>query len=87
MAQNEERDARMRGKEQAALAYIERCVRERGYPPTVREIAEHLHYGSSESGARIIDRLSERGLLRVERGLPRAITITETGMKQLTEDM
>jgi repressor LexA len=69
----------------AALQLIEKSVRERGYPPSRSEIAEHLGMAAKGSTQPVIERMKEQGLIRVERHSPRAITITEAGMKALTE--
>lgn len=73
------------------LRFIERCVRERGYPPSRQEIAEELELQSKGSTQPIMDRLVDKGLLRVatgdHRARTRAITITEAGMKAITEEL
>jgi len=73
-----------------ALRFIKRMVAERGYPPSRQEIAEELELSSKSSTQPIMERLVERGLLRVANGdykaRNRAITITEAGMKAITEE-
>lgn len=71
----------------AVLQFIEKNVRERGYPPSRAEIAEHLGLGAKGATQPVIERMKEQGLIRVERHSPRAISITEAGMKALTEDV
>ena len=75
------------------LRFIERCMRERGYPPSRQEIAEELELQSKGSTQPIMDRLVEQGLLRIpkteqgQRAVVRAVTITEAGMKAITEEL
>lgn len=70
-----------------ALAFIAETVRRRGYPPSRQEIADHLGFAGRGSTQPIIERMKERGLIRVDPQSPRAMTITEAGMKALTEEM
>ena len=75
------------------LRYTERCMRARGYPPSRQEIAEELELQSKGSTKPIMDRLVEKGLLRIpkteqgQRAVVRAVTITEAGMKAITEEL
>jgi SOS-response transcriptional repressor LexA len=76
-----------------ALRFIRKMVAERGYPPTRQEIADELELRSKGSTQPIIERLVERGLLVVakrpdgQRADTRAITITEAGMKAITDEL
>lgn len=77
----------MSEQDDKALEYIANLVETRGYPPSVRELAEHLGYSSSERGHYALRRLVNRGLITVAAHTPRGITITEAGMVALTEEM
>lgn len=70
-----------------ALPFISNYVREHGYPPSREEIAEHLGLAGRGAAQPIIERLRDRGLIKVNPGIPRGISITEAGAKALTEEL
>lgn len=72
---------------QRALQFIADTMRARGYPPSRQEIADHVGYAGRGATQPVIERLVQQGLLRVEPGQARTITITEAGMKALTEEL
>lgn len=57
------------------LEFIRRTVRERGYPPTVREIGEAVGLTSSSSVHAQLANLERRGLLHKDPSKPRAMTL------------
>lgn len=60
-------------KQQQILDVIRASARERGYPPTVREIGALVGLASPSSVAHHLDVLAERGLLRRDARGPRAL--------------
>ena len=62
-------------KERKILAFLERCLKERGYPPTVREICSELECHSSSTGKRYLDQLENQGYIRRNPLKPRAVEI------------
>ena len=64
-------------RQQRILEFIERTVRERGYPPTVREIGEAVGLTSSSSVHAQLANLERKGLLRKDPTKPRAMTLAE----------
>ena len=64
-------------RQQRILDFIARTVRERGYPPTVREIGEAVGLTSSSSVHAQLANLERRGLLHKDPTKPRAITTNE----------
>jgi repressor LexA len=60
-------------RQRRILEYIERTVRDRGYPPTVREIGEAVGLTSSSSVHSQLANLERKGLLRRDPTKPRAI--------------
>jgi repressor LexA len=58
------------------LQFIRTTVRDRGYPPTVREIGEAVGLTSSSSVHSQIANLERRGLLRKDPTKPRAIGLS-----------
>jgi len=64
-------------RQRRILEYISQTVRERGYPPTVREIGEAVGLTSSSSVHAQIANLERRGLLHKDPTKPRAMTLAE----------
>ncbi|HET9671565.1 MAG TPA: transcriptional repressor LexA [Actinomycetota bacterium] len=62
-------------RQQRILDFIGRTVRERGYPPTVREIGEAVGLTSSSSVHAQLANLEKKGLLHKDPTKPRAMTL------------
>jgi repressor LexA len=62
-------------RQQRILDFIADTVRERGYPPTVREIGEAVGLTSSSSVHAQLANLEKKGLLRKDPTKPRAMTL------------
>lgn len=60
------------------IEFIRLTIHERGYPPTVRELADHYGLSTSTVHDRL-RKLQAEGVIRVEAGRARAITIVEGG--------
>ncbi|HSH25052.1 MAG TPA: transcriptional repressor LexA [Massilibacterium sp.] len=59
------------------LNFIKQEVREKGYPPSVREIAEAVGLASSSTVHGHLERLQQKGLIRRDPTKPRAIEILD----------
>lgn len=64
-------------RQQRILDFIERTVRERGYPPTVREIGDAVGLTSSSSVHAQLANLERMGLLTKDPSKPRAMTLSD----------
>jgi repressor LexA len=64
-------------RQQAILEFIKREVRDKGYPPSVREIGEAVGLASSSTVHGHLDRLEKKGLIRRDPTKPRAIEILD----------
>jgi repressor LexA len=64
-------------RQQRILGFIASTVRERGYPPTVREIGEAVGLTSSSSVHAQLANLEKKGLLLKDPTKPRAMTLAE----------
>jgi repressor LexA len=62
-------------RQRRILEYIRTATRERGYPPTVREIGEAVGLTSSSSVHSQLENLERRGYLRKDPTKPRAIGV------------
>ncbi|NWL89586.1 hypothetical protein DMN77_18725 [Paenibacillus sp. 79R4] len=59
-----------------ALQFIKSFVSNNGYPPTVREIADHMHYQSASTAFQLLEQLVKKGY--VNKGdRPRMIQLTQ----------
>lgn len=65
--------ARLSERQRQILVHIEKCMRERGYPPSVREIGEAVGLSSSATVHNHLATLQELGYLRRDPTKPRAI--------------
>ena len=64
-------------RQQRILEFISQTVRERGYPPTVREIGEAVGLTSSSSVHAQLANLERRGLLHKDPSKPRAMALSD----------
>ncbi len=75
-------DTMLSGKKLQILEYIEACLRERGYPPTVREIGEAVGLTSSSTVHTHLSNLEKIGLLRRDPSKPRALELLKDTAKK-----
>lgn len=75
--------AKLTPRQREILDYIGKQIRERGYPPSVREIGEAIGLSSSSTVHGHLARLEEKGYLRRDPDKPRAIEVT--GERQLRQ--
>ncbi len=68
-------------RQQRILEFIAETVRDRGYPPTVREIGEAVGLTSSSSVHAQLSNLEKMGLLHKDPTKPRAMTLATDGSK------
>lgn len=63
------------GRQRQILEYIQKCVEEKGYPPSVREIGQAVGLSSSSTVHGHLSRLEQKGYLRRDPTKPRAIEL------------
>jgi repressor LexA len=68
-------------RQQRILEFIAETVRDRGYPPTVREIGDAVGLTSSSSVHAQLANLEKMGLLRKDPTKPRAMTLATDGAR------
>ena len=64
------------GKRLEILDFISSCLRERGYPPSVREIGQAVGLASSATVHSHLAVLQKEGFLQRDPTKPRAITVS-----------
>jgi repressor LexA len=67
-------------RQRRILEFINSATRDRGYPPTVREIGEAVGLTSSSSVHSQLENLERKGYLRKDPTKPRAIATGEAGV-------
>ncbi len=68
---------KLSNRQKAILDYIKQEVKEKGYPPSVREIGEAVGLASSSTVHGHLERLEKRGLIRRDPTKPRAIEVLD----------
>lgn len=77
--------AKLSPRQQAILNFIKQEVREKGYPPSVREIGEAVGLASSSTVHGHLSRLEKKGLIRRDPTKPRAIEILDEDKAKLPD--
>ncbi len=68
---------RLTARQQQVLDFIKRRIRERGYPPSVREIGAAIGLSSSSTVHGHLNRLEEKGFIKRDPTKPRAIEVLD----------
>lgn len=76
-------EGRMKEREKRILEYMKSEIREKGYPPTVREICTALGIKSTSTVHKDIANLEKEGYLRKDPARPRALLVVDEGFDQL----
>lgn len=71
-------------RQREALEFIRRCVRKRGYGPTVREIGDQMGINSPNGVVGHLVALERKGFIHREANLSRSIMLVERGEKTAT---
>ena len=69
------RKRKLTARQREILSFLIRFLNERGYPPTVREIALHFGLKGPRSPKKRLDALEEKGYIRRRPGKSRAIEV------------
>jgi repressor LexA len=78
------RDSRgLTARQAAILQFIEQSVRERGYPPTLREIGAHMKIKSTNGVNDHLVAIERKGYLRREPTAARGLSIVTPGQTEL----
>ena len=75
----------MSSKQLEVLQCINDYVKDRGYPPTVREICDTVNLSSTSTVHGHLKRLEKNGLIFRDPTKPRAIEVTVKGLEELGE--
>lgn len=67
----------LKEREQKILNYMKQEIKEKGYPPTVREICSALNIKSTSTAHKDIDSLVKKGFIVKDPSKPRALMLVE----------
>ena len=67
----------LKDREQKILNYMKEEIRQKGYPPTVREICSALNIKSTSTAHKDIDSLVKQGYIKKDPSKPRALMIVD----------
>jgi len=73
----------MTDRQKKFLQFIEDFIRDNGYSPSIREIAKGLGLSSTASVKKMLDRLTDNGLLNRSASIARGIEMPSTGIPVL----
>ena len=73
-------------KQQQILDFVNRQVREKGYPPSVREICSAVGFKSTSTVHSYIKKLEELGLIEKDPTKPRALKVLGKGTNESPKD-
>ena len=73
----------MKEREKRILEYMKKEIREKGYPPTVREICSALGIKSTSTVHKDIANLEKEGYLKKDPARPRALLVVDEDFDQL----
>lgn len=81
--------SKISNRQQAILDFIKSEVREKGYPPSVREIGEAVGLASSSTVHGHLERLEKKGMIRRDPTKPRAIEVLgdESGLDMFSHSV
>lgn len=71
------RIAMLKEREEKILNYMKAEIRQKGYPPTVREICRALDIKSTSTAHKDIDSLVQKGYIKKDPSKPRALMVVE----------
>lgn len=62
------------------VKFLKEFIEEKGFAPSVREIAEHLGFKSTKAVKVHLDELAEKGIIEKKKGVARGISLRNKGM-------
>ncbi|HOQ16234.1 MAG TPA: transcriptional repressor LexA [Defluviitaleaceae bacterium] len=75
------------GKQLEILNYLKKEIKEKGYPPSVREICDAVDLKSTSTVHGHLNRLEQKGLIRRDPTKPRAIEILDESFYPMRQEL
>lgn len=69
--------------QRSLLQFIQGYIKDNGWPPTLREMAVHYGWTSTNAGADHLRRLSSKGYVTVATRVSRGVRLTEKALAEL----
>lgn len=76
----------LKEREEKILNYMKSVIRQKGYPPTVREICSALNIKSTSTAHKDIDNLVKKGYIAKDPSKPRALMVLDTREDLIAEE-
>ncbi|MCI7300173.1 transcriptional repressor LexA [Ihubacter massiliensis] len=76
-------DDMLKEREQKILDYMKQEIRQKGYPPTVREICNALNIKSTSTAHKDIDNLVKKGYIIKDPSKPRALMVVDQELESV----
>lgn len=73
-------------KQKLILDFVKQSIRDRGFPPSVRDICHHFDIQSPQGAQRHLNALEKKGYLKRDPRLARSLRLTELSVESETED-
>lgn len=70
-------------RQREVLHFIQMSIADRGFPPTIAEIAAHFDMKSPNAAAQHLKLISQKGAIQIEAGVSRGIRMLETNNASL----
>lgn len=67
-----------------ALKFVVEFTKQRGYPPSVREIGQHVGVSSSSTIHKFIRKCVEDGYVEIDEKVSRSIRVSKSGKKLIS---
>lgn len=79
-------DDMLKEREQKILSYMKQEIRQKGYPPTVREICSALNIKSTSTAHKDIDSLVKKGYIVKDPSKPRALMVVDQELESVSPE-
>lgn len=76
----------LKEREQKILSYMKQEIRQKGYPPTVREICSALNIKSTSTAHKDIDSLVKKGYIVKDPSKPRALMVVDQELESVSPE-
>lgn len=76
----------LKEREQKILGYMKQEIRQKGYPPTVREICSALNIKSTSTAHKDIDSLVKKGYIVKDPSKPRALMVVDQELESVSPE-
>lgn len=80
-------NSKLTDKQQQILDFLNTQIREKGYPPSVREICSAVGFKSTSTVHSYLEELRQKGLIEKDATKPRALKVVNNSKNKVTENV